>query len=292
MAPRGRRSYAVLNLYPYNARAPHGRSRTGTSPDYTGPHRSRRSPSCSESPRPRCAPSESVSGAHRVQHRHEPGAHRRRRHRRPPAPARGAALGWGHQLHGGRRAHAGAAPGAGATRAPCWPRPGPASPSRCGRPECWGSTPVRSWPRWSRRPSAGLARAGVTPDMVTIAGTLGAVAGAVVLFGTGHLFWGTVAVTFCVMFDMVDGAGGLVGGRRQLGLRRGARFQLRPDRRFGGVRHPGLVVRLRLRPAGAAGPSAALLCLVLGVADLRTSRPAPRAPASPATSASPSAPSG
>jgi len=52
----------------------------------------------------------------------------------------------------------------------------------------------------------GLARAGVTPDMVTIAGTLGAVAGAVVLFGTGHLFWGTVAVTFCVLLDLLDGA--------------------------------------------------------------------------------------
>jgi CDP-diacylglycerol--glycerol-3-phosphate 3-phosphatidyltransferase len=52
----------------------------------------------------------------------------------------------------------------------------------------------------------GLARAGVTPDMVTIAGTVGAVAGAVALFGTGHLFWGTVAVTFCVLLDLLDGA--------------------------------------------------------------------------------------
>jgi CDP-diacylglycerol--glycerol-3-phosphate 3-phosphatidyltransferase len=52
----------------------------------------------------------------------------------------------------------------------------------------------------------GLARAGVTPDMVTIIGTLGAVAGSVVLFGTGHLFWGTVAVTFCVLLDLLDGA--------------------------------------------------------------------------------------
>jgi CDP-diacylglycerol---glycerol-3-phosphate 3-phosphatidyltransferase len=52
----------------------------------------------------------------------------------------------------------------------------------------------------------GLARVGVTPDMVTIAGTLGAVAGSVLLFGTGHLFWGTVAVTFCVLLDLLDGA--------------------------------------------------------------------------------------
>ena len=53
---------------------------------------------------------------------------------------------------------------------------------------------------------AGLGRAGVTPDMVTIAGTLGAVAGSVLLFGTGHLFWGTVVVTFSVLLDLLDGA--------------------------------------------------------------------------------------
>jgi CDP-diacylglycerol---glycerol-3-phosphate 3-phosphatidyltransferase len=53
---------------------------------------------------------------------------------------------------------------------------------------------------------AGLARAGVTPDMVTIAGTVGAVAGSVLLFGTGHLFWGTVVVTFSVLLDLLDGA--------------------------------------------------------------------------------------
>jgi CDP-diacylglycerol--glycerol-3-phosphate 3-phosphatidyltransferase len=52
----------------------------------------------------------------------------------------------------------------------------------------------------------GLARAGVTPDMVTIIGTLGAVAGSVLLFGTGHLFWGTVVVTFSVLLDLLDGA--------------------------------------------------------------------------------------
>jgi phosphatidylinositol phosphate synthase len=52
----------------------------------------------------------------------------------------------------------------------------------------------------------GLARAGVTPDMVTITGTLGAVAGAVFLIGTGHLFWGAFAVTLSVLLDMLDGA--------------------------------------------------------------------------------------
>ena len=53
---------------------------------------------------------------------------------------------------------------------------------------------------------ARLSAAGVTPDMVTIAGTLGAVAGAVFLIGTGHLFWGAFTVTVFVLLDMLDGA--------------------------------------------------------------------------------------
>ena len=52
----------------------------------------------------------------------------------------------------------------------------------------------------------GLARAGVTPDMVTVTGTLGAVGGAVFLIGTGELFWGAFTVTVFVLLDMLDGA--------------------------------------------------------------------------------------
>jgi CDP-diacylglycerol--glycerol-3-phosphate 3-phosphatidyltransferase len=51
-----------------------------------------------------------------------------------------------------------------------------------------------------------LARAGVTPDMITAAGTLGAVAGAVLLIGSGVLFWGAFTVTVFVLLDMLDGA--------------------------------------------------------------------------------------
>src|ERR671928_406946 len=53
---------------------------------------------------------------------------------------------------------------------------------------------------------ARLARAGVTPDMVTVTGTLGSIAGAVFLIGTGHLFWGAFVVTLLVLLDMLDGA--------------------------------------------------------------------------------------
>ena len=53
---------------------------------------------------------------------------------------------------------------------------------------------------------ARLARAGVTPDMITITGTVGAVASAVFLIGNGWLWWGAVAVTAFVLLDMLDGA--------------------------------------------------------------------------------------
>jgi len=56
-------------------------------------------------------------------------------------------------------------------------------------------------------PTAGwLVRHGVHPDAVTVVGTVGSVAGAVVLVPTGHLFVGTLVVWFFVMLDMLDGA--------------------------------------------------------------------------------------
>jgi CDP-diacylglycerol--glycerol-3-phosphate 3-phosphatidyltransferase len=51
-----------------------------------------------------------------------------------------------------------------------------------------------------------LLRAGITPDMVTITGTLGAVVSAVFLIGNGQLVWGAFAVWMFEMLDMLDGA--------------------------------------------------------------------------------------
>src|SRR4051794_41300645 len=42
--------------------------------------------------------------------------------------------------------------------------------------------------------------------MVTVTGTVGAVAGALLLIATGHLWWGAVTVTVFVLLDMLDGA--------------------------------------------------------------------------------------
>lgn len=54
--------------------------------------------------------------------------------------------------------------------------------------------------------AAWLLRVGVTPDMVTVAGTVGAVTGALVFFTRGHFFLGTAVVTLSVLTDALDGA--------------------------------------------------------------------------------------
>jgi len=51
-----------------------------------------------------------------------------------------------------------------------------------------------------------LARAGVTPDAITLVGTVGAVASAVILFPRGWFFAGTMLIWAFVMLDIVDGA--------------------------------------------------------------------------------------
>ena len=47
---------------------------------------------------------------------------------------------------------------------------------------------------------------GVSPDAVTVAGTVGSCAAAVALIARGHLFLGAFLVTVFVLFDMIDGA--------------------------------------------------------------------------------------
>jgi len=62
-----------------------------------------------------------------------------------------------------------------------------------------------------------LLRLGVSPDAVTLTGTGGVVAGALIFYPQGGFFWGTVVITLFVFSDMVDG-----NMARQLG--RSSRF--------------------------------------------------------------------
>jgi CDP-diacylglycerol---glycerol-3-phosphate 3-phosphatidyltransferase len=60
---------------------------------------------------------------------------------------------------------------------------------------------------------ARLARAGVTADVITVVGTVGAVASALVFFTRGAWFTGTMLVWGFVMLDLVDGAVARAGRR-------------------------------------------------------------------------------
>ncbi|GAA0464822.1 phosphatidylinositol phosphate synthase [Streptomyces stramineus] len=50
-----------------------------------------------------------------------------------------------------------------------------------------------------------LIRLGVSPDAVTLIGTGGVMAGALVFYPQGEFFWGTVVITLFVFSDLVDG---------------------------------------------------------------------------------------
>ena len=58
-----------------------------------------------------------------------------------------------------------------------------------------------------------LVRAGISPDVVTIVGTLGVMAGALLLFPRGEFFWGTIVITAFVFSDIVDGLMARMTGR-------------------------------------------------------------------------------
>jgi CDP-diacylglycerol---glycerol-3-phosphate 3-phosphatidyltransferase len=53
--------------------------------------------------------------------------------------------------------------------------------------------------------AAFLLRHRVSPDAVTLLGTAGVVAGALVFYPRGHFFWGTIVITVFVFSDLVDG---------------------------------------------------------------------------------------
>ena len=109
---------------------------------------------------------------------------------------------------------------------------------------------------------ARLARAGVTPDMVTLTGTLGAVAASVFGIGTGHLFWGAFAVTLFVLLDMLDGA---LARARGGGSVFGAVLDSTGDRAADAAIFGGLAWWYSGAGEDRLLVLLALLCLVLGV---------------------------
>ena len=57
-----------------------------------------------------------------------------------------------------------------------------------------------------RLPAVGLARLGVTPNMVTVAGTAGIVVVCCTLVPRGYIFWSVWALVLLTLTDLLDGA--------------------------------------------------------------------------------------
>jgi CDP-diacylglycerol---glycerol-3-phosphate 3-phosphatidyltransferase len=106
----------------------------------------------------------------------------------------------------------------------------------------------------------GLLHAGVTPNAVTVVGTIGVVAGALGLATRGRLVAATIVITLCALTDMVDGAMARLGGRAS---RFGALLDSTMDRLADGAVFAALTYWLATT-GQRANTVAALLCLVVG----------------------------
>jgi CDP-diacylglycerol--glycerol-3-phosphate 3-phosphatidyltransferase len=106
-----------------------------------------------------------------------------------------------------------------------------------------------------------LLRWGVSPDAVTIVGTVGVVVAALVLFPRGHLFAGTMVCWFFAMSDAIDGLMARLSGRTGPW---GAFLDSTLDRIADGAIFTGLVLYLAGRGEDPLGAGFGLACLVLG----------------------------
>jgi CDP-diacylglycerol---glycerol-3-phosphate 3-phosphatidyltransferase len=102
-------------------------------------------------------------------------------------------------------------------------------------------------------------RVGLTPDAVTILGTIVAVAGALIFFPMGKLFIGTLVVWFFVLFDMLDGA---MARERGGGTRFGAVLDATCDRVSDGAVFCGLLWWIAFGLHDKPLVVATLICLV------------------------------
>jgi CDP-diacylglycerol---glycerol-3-phosphate 3-phosphatidyltransferase len=107
-----------------------------------------------------------------------------------------------------------------------------------------------------------LLRLKVSPDAVTIVGTLGVVIGALVFYPLGQLFWGTVFITCFVFSDIIDG---LMARQLGRGGRWGAFLDSTLDRLADGSVFIGIVIWFFTGGGNPAVAVAALACLLLGL---------------------------
>ena len=106
----------------------------------------------------------------------------------------------------------------------------------------------------------GLLRAGVTPNAVTVIGTVGVLVGALAFGARGHLVAGALIVTFFALTDLLDGT---MARMRGGATRFGAFLDSSMDRIADGAVF-GAVAYWLAGQGDRAGVAAALICLVAG----------------------------
>jgi CDP-diacylglycerol--glycerol-3-phosphate 3-phosphatidyltransferase len=106
-----------------------------------------------------------------------------------------------------------------------------------------------------------LLRLGVSPDVVTLVGTLGLCSGALILYPQGKLLAGTLVATVFVFSDMLDGIMARLSGRSSLW---GAYLDSTLDRLGDAAVFGGLVLFYAGRGDNLPMAALALACLVLG----------------------------
>ncbi|UWX95914.1 CDP-alcohol phosphatidyltransferase family protein [Arthrobacter zhaoxinii] len=110
--------------------------------------------------------------------------------------------------------------------------------------------------------AAWLLRRGVTPDMVTIAGTLGVMIGGLVFYPLGELFWGTIFITVFIFSDVVDG---IMARQQQRKGSWGGFLDSTLDRFADGALFAGVAIWFFTGGGNDAIGIAAVLCLVVGM---------------------------
>ncbi len=106
-----------------------------------------------------------------------------------------------------------------------------------------------------------LLRWGVSPDAVTIVGTIGVAVGALWLLPLGHLLAGTLVITAFVFSDSLDGVMARRAGRASSW---GAFLDSTLDRVADAAVFGGLVLYFVLRTSDHLGAGLAVACLALG----------------------------
>jgi CDP-diacylglycerol--glycerol-3-phosphate 3-phosphatidyltransferase len=102
----------------------------------------------------------------------------------------------------------------------------------------------------------------VSPDTVTVVGTVGVAGGALVFYPLGQLFWGTIFITAFVFSDVVDGIMARIQGRSGSW---GSFLDSTLDRIADGALFAGVAIWFFMGGSNNAIAVAALACLVLGM---------------------------